>query len=127
MRDVIQTNDAPAAVGPYSQAILAGGLVWCSGQIPLDPATGTLVGGGIEGETRQVLRNLQAVLRAAGSDMQHAVKVTLYLVDMADFAIVNNVYEEWFGELPPARVCVQASRLPKDARVEMDAVALPAG
>ena len=127
MRDVIHTNDAPAAVGPYSQAIMAGGLVWCSGQIALDPATGVLVTGGVENETRRVLQNLQAVLQAAGSDIDRVVKTTLYLVDMADFEAVNRLYGEMFGESPPARVCIQVSRLPKDARIELDAVALPKG
>jgi 2-iminobutanoate/2-iminopropanoate deaminase len=127
MRDVIHTDDAPAAVGPYSQAILAGGLVWCSGQIALDPATGVLVTGGVEAETRRVLQNLQAVLQAAGSDIDRVVKATLYLVDMADFEVVNRLYGEMFGESPPARVCIQVSRLPKDARIELDAVALPKG
>jgi 2-iminobutanoate/2-iminopropanoate deaminase len=123
MRKVISTERAPGAVGPYSQAIVAGGFVWCSGQIPLDPATGQLVQGEIEEETRQVLNNLRAVLDAAGSNMDRVVRATVYLADLNDFERVNAVYAESFGEQPPARVCIEACGLPKGARVEIDAIA----
>jgi 2-iminobutanoate/2-iminopropanoate deaminase len=124
MKNVVQTDRAPAAVGPYSQAIRAGGTVWASGQIPLDPATGLLVEGGIEEQARQALRNLGAVLEAAGSGFDRVVKATVYLTDFADFEEVNRVYAEFMPSPPPARVCVQVSRLPRDARVEIDAIAL---
>jgi len=123
MRKVISTERAPGAVGPYSQAIVAGGFVWCSGQIPLDPSTGQLVQGEIEEETRQVLNNLRAVLDAAGSNMDRVVRATVYLADLNDFERVNAVYAESFGEQPPARVCIEACGLPKGARVEIDAIA----
>jgi 2-iminobutanoate/2-iminopropanoate deaminase len=123
MRKVISTERAPGAVGPYSQAIVAGGFVWCSGQIPLDPATGQLVQGEIEEETRQVLNNLRAVLDAAGSNLDRVVRATVYLADLNDFERVNAVYAESFGEQPPARVCIEACGLPKGARVEIDAIA----
>ena len=123
MRKVITTERAPGAVGPYSQAIVAGGFVWCSGQIPLDPSTGQLVQGEIEDETRQVLTNLRAVLDAAGSGMDRVVRATVYLADLSDFERVNAVYAESFGEQPPARVCIEACGLPKGARVEIDAIA----
>lgn len=123
MRKVITTDRAPGAVGPYSQAIVAGGFVWCSGQIALDPATGQMVQGEIEEETRQVLVNLRAVLDAAGSSMDRVVRATVYLADLSDFERVNAVYAESFGERPPARVCIEACGLPKGARVEIDAIA----
>jgi len=123
MRKVISTERAPGAVGPYSQAIVAGGFVWCSGQIPLDPSTGQLVQGEIEDETRQVLSNLRAVLDAAGSSLDRVVRATVYLADLSDFERVNAVYAESFGEQPPARVCIEACGLPKGARVEIDAIA----
>jgi 2-iminobutanoate/2-iminopropanoate deaminase len=123
MRKVISTERAPGAVGPYSQAIVAGGFVWCSGQIPLDPSTGQLVQGEIEDETRQVLANLRAVLDAAGSSLDRVVRATVYLADLSDFEKVNAVYAESFGEQPPARVCIEACGLPKGARVEIDAIA----
>jgi len=123
MREVVQTDKGPAAVGPYSQAIVAGGLVWVSGQIPLDPATGQLVGSTGAEQAEQVLRNLRAILEAAGASMEQVVRATVYLVDLGEFDAVNQVYAKHFGERPPARVCVQVSRLPKGARVEIDAVA----
>ena len=123
MRKVISTERAPGAVGPYSQAIVAGGFVWCSGQIPLDPSTGQLVQGEIEDETRQVLSNLRAVLDAAGSSLDRVVRATVYLADLSDFERVNAVYAESFGDQPPARVCIEACGLPKGARVEIDAIA----
>ena len=123
MRKVISTERAPGAVGPYSQAIVAGGFVWCSGQIPLDPSTGQMVQGEIEDETRQVLSNLRGVLDAAGSSLDRVVRATVYLADLSDFERVNAVYAESFGEQPPARVCIEACGLPKGARVEIDAIA----
>lgn len=126
-RNVIATDRAPSAIGPYSQAIRAGGWLFVSGQIPLDPATGDLVGAGeapdIEVQTRRVLDNLGAVLAAGGADFDSVVKVTIYLADLGDFATVNAIYGERVGAEPPARACVEVARLPKDARVEMDAVA----
>jgi len=124
MRETIHSDRAPRAVGPYSQAIAAGGLIWASGQIPLVPATGVMVEGGVGEQARQALCNLRAVLEAAGSGLDRVVKATVYLVDMGDFEEVNGVYAEFFGDAPPARVCVQVSGLPKGARVEVDAVAL---
>jgi 2-iminobutanoate/2-iminopropanoate deaminase len=126
-RQRIHTQHAPAAIGPYSQAIVAGGLVHCSGQVALDPATGALVAGDVAAQTRRVLANLAAVLAAAGSGFEHVVKCTVYLADMTDFAAVNQVYGEHFpGDAPPARATVEVARLPKDARVEIDCVALVA-
>ncbi len=122
MRQVVATEQAPGALGPYSQAVVAGGFAWVSGQIPLDPATGTMVEGEIEDQTRRVLDNLRAVLEAAGSRLERVVRATVYLVAMADFERVNAVYAEYFRHPPPARVCVEVSRLPKGARVEIDAV-----
>jgi reactive intermediate/imine deaminase len=122
----IQTEGAPAPVGPYNQAVAAGGLLWCSGQIALDPRSGQLVGGGdVEAETRQVLANLQAVLEAAGVGPAQVVRTTVYLADLQDFAKVNALYAELFGQgVAPARACVQVAALPKGARVEIDAVAV---
>jgi 2-iminobutanoate/2-iminopropanoate deaminase len=124
-RRVVRTAQAPAAIGPYSQAVIAGGLVHCSGQVALDPLTGALVGAGdVEAQAEQVLRNLAAVL-AAGSDLARVLKCTVFLADMNDFAKVNAVYARHFdGGEPPARATVQVSRLPKDALVEIDCVAL---
>jgi 2-iminobutanoate/2-iminopropanoate deaminase len=119
----IATDRAPRAIGPYSQAIIAGDLMFLSGQIPLDPATGELVSGSIEEETQRVMQNLRAVLEAAGSSFEHVVKTTIYLVDLADFAAVNGVYAGFFGGVPPARATVQVAGLPKGARVEIDAIA----
>jgi 2-iminobutanoate/2-iminopropanoate deaminase len=123
MRKVISTERAPGAVGPYSQAIVSGGFAWVSGQIALDPATGQMVQGEIEDETRQVLANLRAVLDAAGTSLDRVVRATVYLADLSDFERVNAVYAEGFGEQPPARVCIEACGLPKGARVEIDAIA----
>lgn len=123
-RTIIATEQAPAAIGPYSQAITAAGLVFCSGQIPLDPASGTVVEGGIEAQTRRVLDNLAAVLQAAGSSLQQIVKTTIFLADMNDFAAVNSIYAEYLGSDPPARSTVQVARLPRDVRVEIEAIAL---
>jgi 2-iminobutanoate/2-iminopropanoate deaminase len=124
MREAVRTDRAPAAVGPYSQAITAGDTVWVSGQIPLDPATGALVPGDVEAQARQVLRNVGAILEAAGSGFDRVVKATVYLTDLADFDVVNRVYAEFMPSPPPARVSVQVSRLPRGASVEIDAIAL---
>ncbi|MCT0247594.1 Rid family detoxifying hydrolase [Synechococcus sp. CS-205] len=124
--EAITTDAAPAPVGPYNQAVKAGGLLFCSGQIALDPATGTLVGGGdVEAEARQVLANLQAVLSAAGCTAQQVVRTTVFLTDLADFAKVNALYAELFSAgVSPARACVQVAALPKGALVEIDCIAL---
>lgn len=122
-RRIVSTPDAPAAIGPYSQAIAHGGLVYCSGQVALDPATKELVPGGVEAQTRQVLKNLGNVLAAAGSSFERVLKTTVYLKDMGDFAAMNAVYGEHFKSAPPARATVEVARLPKDARVEIDCVA----
>ena len=124
-RQVVSTPNAPAAIGPYSQAVVAGGFVFTAGQIGLDPATGVLVGAGdVARETEQALVNLQAVLRAAGTDLSRAVRCDVFLLDLNDFGTVNRVYAGHFGKEPPARVTVQAARLPKDARVEIAAIAV---
>jgi 2-iminobutanoate/2-iminopropanoate deaminase len=120
----VQTDDAPAAVGPYSQAVKAGSLLFCSGQIPLDPDTGALVEGDITAAAEQALENLGAVLAAAGASPSQVVKTTVYLVDLADFAAVNAAYARFFGNHKPARACVQVSALPKGATVEIDAIAV---
>jgi 2-iminobutanoate/2-iminopropanoate deaminase len=120
----IHSPDAPKAIGPYSQAIAAGGLVFCSGQIALDPATGKMVDGGIEVQTKRVLDNLAAVLAAAGTGLGRVVRTTIFLVDLADFEVVNRVYAGYFGDTPPARVTVQVSALPRGSRVEIDAIAV---
>lgn len=122
-RKTVSTTGAPAAIGPYSQAVVADGWVFCSGQIPLDPATGQMVAGDVGAQTRRVLENLKAVLAAAGSGLDRVVKTTVYLKDMTDFAAMNAVYGEFFPKDPPARATVQAARLPKDAAVEIDVVA----
>lgn len=123
-RQVVHTDHAPAAVGPYSQAIRVGGAVYTAGQIGLDPRTGAIVPGGVEAETRQALDNLGAVLAAAGTGWSSVVKTTLFLADMGDFAAVNAIYAERFAEAPPARSTVQAAALPLGARFEIEAVAL---
>ncbi len=125
-RKAIQTPEAPAAIGPYSQAVVAGGFVFCSGQIPLDPQTGQLVGGDdVRAQTRRVMDNLGAVLAAAGSGFGQVVQTTIFLADMNDFAAVNEVYGSYFeGMQPPARATVEVARLPKDVRVEIACTAL---
>ncbi len=124
-RTVISTAQAPQAIGPYSQAIRAGNLLFCSGQIALDPATGTIVGpDDVVAQTRQVLDNLGAVLEAAGVGFEAVVKTTVYVSDLDDFAAVNQTYAERFREAPPARATVEVARLPKDVRVEIDAIAV---
>ena len=124
MRKPITTDKAPQAIGPYSQAIAAGQLLFLSGQIPLDPATGKLVDGGIAEQTHRVMSNLREVLTAAGSSFDNVVRTTIFLADMNDFAAVNEVYGSYFENPAPARACVQAAALPMKARVEIDAVAL---
>lgn len=120
----VLTDDAPEPVGPYSQAAIVGGMIFCSGQIAIDPATGTLVDGDIGAETTQVLKNLQAVLTAAGSALEKVVKTTIYLRDMNDFGTVNEVYAACFSEVKPARATVQVAALPKGAGVEIDCIAV---
>lgn len=124
MKDRVQTDNAPKAIGPYSQAIKANGLVFASGQIPLDPATMQIVEGGIREQTERVLKNLSAVLEAAGSSLDRVVKTTVYLADLGDFGEMNEIYGRFFKETPPARSTVEVARLPRDARVEIDVIAL---
>ena len=125
-KKIVQTDAAPKALGPYSQAVVAGGLVFCAGQIPLDPATGNIVEGGIAEQTHQVLKNLRAVLKAAGSDLGQAVKTTVFLKSMDSFGAMNEVYglPEYFGSATPARSTVEVARLPRDVMVEIEVVAL---
>lgn len=122
-KKVISTQAAPAAIGPYSQAVQAGDLLFCSGQIPLDPKTGELVGGGVEEQTRQVMKNLEEVLKAAGATFEDLVRTTIYLTDIAAFPVVNDIYAGYLGESPPARATVEVSALPKGALVEIDGIA----
>lgn len=123
-RTVVSTTSAPQAIGPYSQAIVAGGLVFASGQLPIDPATGALLDGDIGAMTRQIFANLAAVLAAAGTSLDRVVKVTVFLADLNDFQAMNAAYGEFFPANPPARSTVQVARLPRDARVEIEAIAL---
>lgn len=122
-KEVVLTQNAPKAIGPYSQAIKIGGMVYTSGQIPLDSITGQIVEGGIENQTRSVLDNLKAVLEASGATLSSVVKTTVFLKDMNQFAIVNGIYGEYFTEPFPARSCVQVAKLPRDVDVEIEAVA----
>ena len=124
MKEIIATEDAPRAIGPYSQAIRAGNFVFASGQIPIDPATGEFVPGGIAEQTEQVLKNLTALFAAAGVGLDQIVKTTVFLADMNDFTAMNEVYGRFFSEAPPARATVQAARLPRDAKVEIEAIAV---
>ena len=123
-REPVTSPDAPAAIGPYSQAIKIGNNLYCSGQIGINPATGDMVIGDIKEETRQVLKNLGAVLRAAGMDYKDVVKATVFLADMNDYKLVNEAYSEFFTETKPAREAVQVARLPRDARVEISCIAI---
>ena len=123
-KEVISTENAPAAIGPYSQAIKAGGTVYCSGQIPIDPATGEFVEGGVAEQTEQVFRNLTAVLEASGATLDDVVKTTVFLADMNDFGVMNEIYGRYFTSNKPARATVQAARLPRDARVEIECIAI---
>lgn len=124
MKEIISTEKAPGAIGPYSQAIKAGGMVFCSGQIPLDPETGEFVSDDVAEQTHQVFKNLSAVLEAAGAGLNSVVKTTVFLADMNDFAAMNAVYGEYFVENKPARATVQAARLPRDAKVEIECIAI---
>ena len=124
MKEIIHTDHAPQAIGPYSQAIKTNGLVFASGQIPTDPATGQFVAGGIAEQTEQAIKNLSRVLEAAGSSLSRVVKTTVFLADMSEFAAMNEVYGKFFSEEPPARATVAAAGLPRDARVEIEAIAL---
>ena len=122
MKEIISTKNAPPAVGPYSQAIKYGNLLFISGQIPLDPNTGSLVEGDIEVQTRVVIENMKAILEASGMAVENVLKCTCFLKDMGDFEIFNSVYKTYFGESLPARECVEVSRLPKDVSVEISAI-----
>lgn len=124
MKEIIATENAPGAIGPYSQAVKTGNMVFCSGQIPIDPATGEFVSDDVAEQTEQVLKNLSAVLTAAGTNLNNVVKTTVFLADMNDFTAMNEVYSKFFSENKPARATVQAARLPKDARVEIECVAV---
>lgn len=124
MKEIISTENAPGAIGPYSQAIKAGNLVFCSGQIPIDPKTGDFVSGDVADQTEQVIANLKAVLEAAGAGIGDVVKTTVFLADMSEFAAMNEVYGKHFVDNKPARATVQAARLPRDARVEIDCIAV---
>lgn len=126
MKQPLSTPEAPAAIGPYSQAISAGGFLFASGQIPLDPASGQIVPGGITEQTHQVLKNLGAILAAAGRSYADVVKTTVYLADMSEFAAMNAVYATYFAAPYPARATVQAARLPRDVKVEIDLIAISA-
>lgn len=123
-RIVISTERAPAAIGPYSQAIAAGNLIFLSGQLPIDPATGELIAGDIAAMTRQIFRNIETVLAAAGSTLGKVVKVTVFMADLSDFQAMNAAYAEFFPHDPPARSTVQVARLPRDARIEIEVIAL---
>jgi len=124
VREIISTENAPGAIGPYSQAVKTGNMVFCSGQIPIDPQTGNFVSEDVAEQTRQVLKNLSAVLEAAGTNLNNVVKTSVFLADMNDFAAMNEVYAEFFNENKPARATVQAARLPRDARVEIECIAV---
>ena len=124
MREIVSTDKAPGAIGPYSQAIKTGGMIFCSGQIPIDPVTGEFVSNDIAEQTEQVLKNLSAVLEAGGANLGNVVKTTVFLSDMSDFAAMNEVYGRYFSENKPARATVQAARLPRDAKVEIECIAI---
>ena len=124
MKETISTEKAPGAIGPYSQAVKTGNMVFCSGQIPIDPTTGEFISNDVAEQTRQVLINLSAVLEAAGTDLNNVVKTTVFLADMNDFTAMNEIYAEFFNENKPARATVQAARLPRDARVEIECIAI---
>jgi 2-iminobutanoate/2-iminopropanoate deaminase len=119
----VSTETAPGAIGPYSQAVISGNMIFCSGQIPIDPATGEFAVGGVAEQTRQVIANLAAVLKAGGASLSSVVKTTVFLADMNDFAAMNEVYSEFFSENKPARATVQAARLPRDAKIEIECIA----
>ncbi|WP_422444784.1 RidA family protein [Thermoanaerobacterium sp. DL9XJH110] len=123
MKKVIKTDLAPKAIGPYSQAIMMGDFLFASGQIAIDPKKGELVEGGIEAQATQVMENIKNLLAAAGMDFSHVVKTTIFLTDMNNFSLVNEIYGKYFGEEPPARSCVEVSRLPKGALIEIEVIA----
>jgi 2-iminobutanoate/2-iminopropanoate deaminase len=124
VKETISTENAPGAIGPYSQAVKAGNFIFCSGQIPINPQTGEFISEDVAQQTRQVLKNLSAVLEAAETSLNNVVKTTVFLADMNDFAAMNEVYAEFFSDNKPARATVQAARLPRDARVEIECIAL---
>jgi 2-iminobutanoate/2-iminopropanoate deaminase len=124
MRDVVATKDAPQAIGPYSQAIKANGFVFISGQIAIDPATAQIIQGEVAAQTERVLKNLEAILKAAGSDLERVVRTTVFLKNMGDFAAMNEVYGRFWKSAPPARSTVEVARLPRDVAVEIDVIAL---
>lgn len=126
MKRIVATASAPQAIGPYSQAIVANGFVFASGQVPIDPATGQIIDGDIEAQTERVLKNLKALVEAAGTTLDRVVKTTVYLKDMNEFARMNAVYAKFFAADPPARSTVEVARLPKDVRIEVDLIALAA-
>ena len=123
MKQIVATTLAPQAIGPYSQAVIHNGLIFASGQIPIDPATGQLIDGDVAAQTARVLDNLRAVLEAAGSSLDRVLKTTVYLKDMGEFPRMNEVYSRYFASAPPARATVEVARLPRDVRVEIDAIA----
>lgn len=127
MKKIVSTKDAPAAVGPYSQAIRSGPMLFCAGQIPLDPQTGQIISGDISAQTKRVLENISAVLRAADLKFCHIVKTTIFLTSMGDFQTVNEIYATYFKENPPARSTVEVSALPKGAKVEIEVIAMASG
>src|ERR1700730_8210703 len=124
MKKIISTSEAPAAVGPYSQAVRAGSTIYCAGQIPLDPKSGQIVSGGIDVQTRRVLDNVTAVLKAEGLTFDHIVKTTIFLTDLGDFQTVNEIYGSYFKQQPPARSTVQVAGLPKGAKIEIEVIAV---
>jgi 2-iminobutanoate/2-iminopropanoate deaminase len=124
MKKIISTSEAPAAIGPYSQAVRVGSTIYCAGQIPLDPKSGQIVAGGIDVQTRRVLDNIGAILRAEGLSFDNVAKTTIFLIDLADFQTVNEIYASYFKQTPPARSTVQVSALPKGARVEIEVIAI---
>lgn len=123
VKEIIATNEAPKAIGPYSQAVKAGGFIFVSGQIPLVPSTGEIVAGGVEEQTEQVMQNLQAILSSQGLTFTAVVKTSVFLKDMNDFAAMNGIYGKYFSQEPPARACVQVGKLPKDVLVEVELIA----
>ena len=124
MREIVETSAAPAPIGPYSQAVRGNGFIFVSGQIPLNPDTGTVTGNDIESQTRQVIRNLEAILKKAGAGLDKVVKTTVFLSNLDDFSRFNRVYEEYFGEAKPARATVQVARLPREVLLEIEAIAI---
>lgn len=127
MKKIVSTSHAPQAIGPYSQAVVSNGFAFLSGQIPLDPSTGQLIAGDVALQTERVLENLKAVLESCGSSLAQVVKTTVYLTDMREFAAMNEVYARYFPEDPPARATIEAARLPRDVRVEIDCIAAVRG